>query len=109
MTQAKLTPRGEALVKKLREEREANIEAHNGEYVPDPWYKYYLSPGFKIPENSYVAGQGETDMAAYELIEKSMGKKSRRHKDDEDDFEESTDADEFFLAEQEENGSDDDD
>lgn len=46
-----LTPMGRALVEKSKEERKQNMERHNGEYVPEPWYRCYLSSEFRINNN----------------------------------------------------------
>lgn len=43
-----LTPLGRALVEKSKEERKKNIERNNGQYIPEPWYRCYLSSTFKI-------------------------------------------------------------
>ncbi len=86
----KLTPRGEMVAKKAREEREENIRRNNGEYIPDPWYKRYLSKDFVIPEHK-PANVAETDKEAYELLEgltRSKSNRKRHQAENEDVFEE---------------------
>lgn len=40
----KLTDNGKAVAQRMKEERAENIERNDGEYIPDPWYKRFLSP-----------------------------------------------------------------
>lgn len=93
LNKVKLTPEGKALASRLKEERAANIERNNGQYKEEPWYKPYMSPDFVIPDKPVYNGEGETDMASYEAIEKLMGAKHKRrhHLTDSEDNKESDD------------------
>ena len=100
----KLTARGEAVAKKAREEREENIRRNNGEYKPDPWYKRYLSKDFVIPEQK-PSSVTETDMEAYELLDKLTRSKSNRRRkkeDSEDMFDEDRELDTEFSEDESE-------
>ena len=106
----RLTARGEALVKKAREEREENIRRNNGEYKPDPWYRGYLPKDFVIPEQK-PSNISETDMEAYELLDKLTRSKSNRKRnkeDSEDMFEEDRELDNEFSDDDSEDYEDDD-
>lgn len=60
----KLTEHGKAVAEVLRNEKLANIERNNGEYVPDPWYKRYLSPDFVIKQNNIGVTDGYIEASA---------------------------------------------
>lgn len=102
----KLTEYGSAVAKILKARTEENIQRHNGEYVPDPWYRCYLSPDFVIPEQKPI------DTAKLEMeaaMSKSKSKRAQKKKEKEDVFEEDMEEADIDESELDSDSDDEDD
>ena len=60
----KLTEHGKAVAEALKARKQEILEQNDGEYVPDPWYKRYLSPDFEIKQSTMGITDGYLEASA---------------------------------------------
>lgn len=78
----KLTPYGEKVAKYLRAERRRNIERNHGEYVPEPWYKRYLTSSMLTREEILLRNKKYDEEEAKLKEERQAERKKNRVKTD---------------------------